>query len=256
MSSQAIGLKSKLFKGDPALEACLISHPAHIMQGGIGNHVSKIQTALATLDGAVIDSGELSAKRYGTTTAAAVLAYKTKRNIVNQDYQNKADNIVGKMTIKSLDDEMLRFERTPLIIPKIPPPMPFSHPKCKASTEVFRSILTGLGLSNTVLGGPEGVFDFQNTLPNDVILTLNILGVPAFTPVTVTIPSFGSVSRTFTHLIDPAPITWRFDISASSSKTIPPGVPFIPPGSSIPLPVLVRAAFSTNWRPGEPTCIM
>ncbi|MCY2978476.1 MAG: hypothetical protein NTU79_07405 [Planctomycetota bacterium] len=40
-------------------------------------------------------------------TAAAVLAYKTKRKIINRDYQMTADNIVGKMTMASLDREML-----------------------------------------------------------------------------------------------------------------------------------------------------
>jgi hypothetical protein len=38
--------------------------------------------------------------------AAAVLAYKKKRNIINWSYQQQADNIVGKMTIAALDAEM------------------------------------------------------------------------------------------------------------------------------------------------------
>jgi hypothetical protein len=38
------------------------------------------------------------------------LAYKTKRKIVNRAYQSQADNIVGKMTIRSLDDELLKLE--------------------------------------------------------------------------------------------------------------------------------------------------
>jgi hypothetical protein len=51
------------------------------------------------LDGAAIaEDGQ-----YGTQTANAVLAYKRKRNIINYSYQTQADNIVGKMTITSLD---------------------------------------------------------------------------------------------------------------------------------------------------------
>jgi hypothetical protein len=63
------------------------------------------------LDGAMIDSGELAANKYGRSTADAVLAYKRKRNIVNRSYQTQADDIVGKMTIAALDREMLEQER-------------------------------------------------------------------------------------------------------------------------------------------------
>ncbi len=44
---------------------------------------------------------------------SAVLAYKKARNIINAAYQVQADDIVGKMTIKSLDDEMLALQRDP-----------------------------------------------------------------------------------------------------------------------------------------------
>lgn len=105
-----MSLQSKLFKGDPSLEMCLVHDSSHIMQGAAGDHVSKIQTALCTLDGLRIDPSELSAKRYGPSTAAAVLAFKRKRNIINRSYQTQADNIVGKMTIAALDMEMLAIE--------------------------------------------------------------------------------------------------------------------------------------------------
>lgn len=105
-----MGLNSKLFKGDSALEACLVSDPAHITQGAIGEHVGKIQKALGILDGARIDAEELASKRYGASTAAAVLAFKKKRNIVNRSYQTQADDIVGKMTMAALDREMVEKE--------------------------------------------------------------------------------------------------------------------------------------------------
>lgn len=101
-----MALKSNLFQNDEALEACLVSDPAHVMLGAIGNHVAKIQVALMDLDGLVIDPNELSAKRYGTSTATAVLSFKQKRKIINYSYQTQADNIVGKMTIAALDKEM------------------------------------------------------------------------------------------------------------------------------------------------------
>jgi peptidoglycan hydrolase-like protein with peptidoglycan-binding domain len=104
-------LLSRLFRNDPRLQACLASDPAHITPGCVGDSVGKIQTALAYLDGAQIVALELETKRYGPSTAAAVLAYKQKRNIVNRAYQTRADNIVGKMTIAALDKEIAQRER-------------------------------------------------------------------------------------------------------------------------------------------------
>jgi hypothetical protein len=105
-----MGLQSKQFKGDSSLEACLVRDSAHVTQGARGAHVRKIQEALALLDGAVIDASEKSGQSYGPSTAAAVLAYKRKRNIINPSYQTTADDIVGKMTIAKLDGDMLARE--------------------------------------------------------------------------------------------------------------------------------------------------
>jgi hypothetical protein len=104
-----MALVSQLLGGDPKLQACLVSDPAHILPGAAGEHVSKIQTALQVL-GLAVDSRELSTKRYGPSTASAVLNFKTQRNIVNRSYQTKPDNIVGKMTIAALDAELWRKE--------------------------------------------------------------------------------------------------------------------------------------------------
>lgn len=104
-------LQSKLFTvpRDQKLEDCLIRDSAHITPGTQGEHVKKIQIALNQLsDGKVfliIDG------KYGPKTAAAVKAYKTapSRRILGPG-QITADDIVGKGTIKSLDDEMGIFE--------------------------------------------------------------------------------------------------------------------------------------------------
>ncbi len=107
-------LASALFSGDPKLEACLVNDAAHVTTGAVGPHVGKIQTALADIDGLEIDSGETSASRYGPATAAAVLWFKRKRNIINYSYQTQADDIVGKMTIAALDREMRDLETKPV----------------------------------------------------------------------------------------------------------------------------------------------
>jgi len=102
-----MALQSQLFRGDPKLEAAAVSDPAHILPGARGPHVGKIQRALNALDDAGLDEDGA----YGPATAAAVLAYKRERDIVNRSYQTQADNIVGKMTIAAMDKEMLQWEQ-------------------------------------------------------------------------------------------------------------------------------------------------
>jgi hypothetical protein len=114
-------LESRHFRGDPKLEAAAISDPEHIMLGASGTHVHKIQSALILLDGAVISDDEVQRTFYGASTANAVLAYKQKRNIINRSYQTQADNIVGKMTMASLDREMQKWETLPRAPVRIKP---------------------------------------------------------------------------------------------------------------------------------------
>ncbi len=83
---------------------------AHVKPNDRGDFVKLIQQALAATDNAAIDDGETKAGLYGKSTAAAVLAFKTRRQIINRAYQTRPDDIVGKMTIKRLDDEMAEIE--------------------------------------------------------------------------------------------------------------------------------------------------
>src|SRR5262249_46024401 len=100
-----MALQSQLFRDDSKLEAAAVSDPAHIIQGAIGAHVAKIQFALIQLDGASIAQDST----YGPATAAAVSAFKQKRQILN--FQGKIDNIVGQKTLAALDSEMVAKER-------------------------------------------------------------------------------------------------------------------------------------------------
>lgn len=108
-----MALKSPTFAGDERLEACLVKDSAHLTRGTTGDFVGKVQAALAFLDGLSIDEEELDTQTYGPSTAAAVLAYKKKRKIINTSYQKTEDEVVGKMTIKSLDDELGKAENDP-----------------------------------------------------------------------------------------------------------------------------------------------
>jgi peptidoglycan hydrolase-like protein with peptidoglycan-binding domain len=139
-------LKSYLFAGNARLERCLISDPAHVVLGDIGPHVRDIQIALIYLDGCIIDESEKLAMRYGPSTAAAVLAYKTKRQIINRAYQSSADNIVGKMTIACLDQEMFDYQYTPASSPGrgrcrsygVPAPLAVRDPLLLQNVEALR----------------------------------------------------------------------------------------------------------------------
>jgi hypothetical protein len=110
LESPRMALQSALFVDDDELQACFIHDRAHVTLGAVGGHVTKIHSALTVIDNASIDLAELKEGRYGPSTAAAVLAYKRKRQIVNHSYQSQADDIVGKMTIASLDREMRVIE--------------------------------------------------------------------------------------------------------------------------------------------------
>jgi hypothetical protein len=108
-------LKSRIFAGDRALEACLVNDRAHVTRGAQGDHVSKIQAVVTFLDRSTISEAEIKSKAYGSSTAAAVLAYKQKRQIINFTYQRQADDIVGKVTIKALDDELMSRQADHLV---------------------------------------------------------------------------------------------------------------------------------------------
>ena len=106
-------LKCQLFQTRPEvrnrLEQCLLNDPDHVIPGSRGEHVQKIQSALNRLSkGAGRENFNLKEDGiYGPRTAGAVKAYKNapSRKIMNPP-QKTADDIVGKRTIKSLDDEM------------------------------------------------------------------------------------------------------------------------------------------------------
>jgi hypothetical protein len=110
-------LKSRYFalpafaKARGRLQAAADSHPMHMMPNSKGFHVSIIHHALDILQPFVqsipcptpkyITEKQLGV--YGGYTAAKVLLYKQKLAVINKDYQSKPDNIVGIMTMRSLD---------------------------------------------------------------------------------------------------------------------------------------------------------
>jgi hypothetical protein len=99
-------LQSPQFAGDDRLNECLVDDASHVTPGSFGTFVLKIQLALETLEQIEIPSDEKDNFSYGPATADAVLHYKSIRRIINFAIQQTADNIVGKRTIRSMDDEL------------------------------------------------------------------------------------------------------------------------------------------------------
>jgi len=86
-------LVSQQFKNDDELEQCLVDDVHHVVPGVRGPHVAKIQEALIKLGEGVISAAGLSTMQYGNTTAQSVLAYKTRRGIINKAYQTELSQI-------------------------------------------------------------------------------------------------------------------------------------------------------------------
>jgi hypothetical protein len=105
-----MSLQSELLRDDPRLQSCLTHDASHLVKGTVGSCVARVQTALFVVDGLKIEREEIHSKLYGSSTANAELAFKTRRKIINRKYQTKPDNIVGKMTIAALDKELLKKE--------------------------------------------------------------------------------------------------------------------------------------------------
>ena len=103
-------LRSYILRDDEILQAAADVHKAHILEGQIGDHVRKLQEVLILLDNVVISDDERLRKYFGTSTAKAVLKFKTQRSIINRSYQNTPDPIVGILTMKAIDDELFRLQ--------------------------------------------------------------------------------------------------------------------------------------------------
>lgn len=106
-------LVSRLLRDNRALQQCLLHDQAHVPPGSQGEHVCLIQRALVMLGEKQVNALEYIKGFYGPSTAAAVLAFKTKRGIINRAYQTKPDDIVGKMTIARLDSDLCGIENVP-----------------------------------------------------------------------------------------------------------------------------------------------
>jgi hypothetical protein len=170
-----MGLSSRLFQGNIALEACAVKDSAHILMGAKGEHVAKIQFALFRLDKSTIDRNELIAQAYGKSTAAAVLQYKKKRAIINRSYQSSADNIVGKMTIAALDREYRGIERLLPVLGDcaLSPPKAIA-PQFVQSTAVLDPKAPGASANVQQLRGRTAPGQNEKTVPLNSLVSIYV----------------------------------------------------------------------------------
>jgi hypothetical protein len=244
-------LVSKLFRNDTKLQACLVNDASHILMGARGTHVAKIQLALSILDDADISLSELRDRLYGASTAAAVLAYKRKREIINRTYQTQADDIVGKMTIAALDKEILAWEHQ-------------RHPR--------RDYYCGDPIRAGV-GTAKSPFVAARFAPSGTRFQLTGSSAPTPTPVPTTPavipgdldilwqPSSGAgaqANRMLKYLIKAVALLKPYGLGIVSSGPSPPDVPFpYDPTVDADDDVEVTQAFKAaeKMRPGSPSVL-
>ena len=87
------------------IQACADRHAAHILPKSQGHYIWLIKLplmiVLKRLPGAIPTPDPDDGKFFGKAMEYNVLEYKRIMKLVNHDYQNKADNIVGIMTIRA-----------------------------------------------------------------------------------------------------------------------------------------------------------
>jgi hypothetical protein len=168
-------LRSQLFSSSKELQACLSTDAAHVVPGARGAHVALIQSALVRFRFLSIDDARSEARFYGPHTTAAVLAYKQELKIINRKYQSRADNIVGRMTIASLDHGILVLDDL-IRGPRLAPP-PGPHPKSPKPTAasaaprrqpIDTKALAGKAAPLTTVTGPGAFGPPLSKLPDDI----------------------------------------------------------------------------------------
>ncbi len=169
-------------KRNDRLEACATTDAAHIAlrtPRERGEHVAKVQAALAVLVANANLGDELGRMEYGPLTAAAVLRYKQthKPPIVNFSYQSQADNIVGRMTIQALDEDMLkRPPATPSVTPPAPAPAPIPLPVPKDWFVTSLSLSTFSAIVAFGFTAATGTIKFEKPNGDAVTLPIGLFG--------------------------------------------------------------------------------
>lgn len=203
-----MALISKLFTSPPdaKLEHCRVNDAGHVAlnANNKGPHVGKIQQALlmiAGMDRALAEvtsrqefAKEQASQTYGQATAAAVLKYKQDRKIINASYQKTADNLVGKMTIVSLDQSVALIE---------------------AAAQARVRLLPYIGLHSIESSDPRAFATPGSRTPSTLSATAPALRLSAMHAPT-TAQSLMPVTM---HVAKPAPLVGNADLAPTSTGT-------------------------------------
>lgn len=169
------------------LTNCLNLDSAHIRPGDKGDHVAAIQDALTALRQRLPDLGLLEIKdkrgEYGDDTRNAVKKYKEINNIVRKG--QPLDNIVGRMTITQMDNDLVNGPPPP----EPPKPVVINAPveiaSSKPSENLAKDDLTSDFRAVPKANGNLRIFEFESKsnaeLEGMMVADLR-LGHPKFGP--------------------------------------------------------------------------
>jgi hypothetical protein len=173
---------------------------------------------------------------YGPKTAAAVLAYKSnhKPPILNVALRQRSpDNIVGKLTLQSLDDDMVALERvspSPSVAPTVPT-TPVGPPVATETRVVMRKTvskiemsLAGAGRVNPVAPPPAGqpVLDLLLNKATAAGLATAVADRIAKHPLEARDPDFGTEKFRMERPIDTRLVMTRMDVTVTITDDTDP----------------------------------
>ena len=103
---------SKHFSGNAALEACLVKDSPHVVLGADVGRTWRRSSRRYSPSMAFDRGLRVHRRDLWPDDRCCCAQVQETHDIINRSYQQQADNIVGKMTIDSLDKGMLAAERT------------------------------------------------------------------------------------------------------------------------------------------------
>lgn len=219
------------------LNACLKTDSAHILPkargGKDGPHVTTIQNALMKIRGAAPGLGIQpitdASGTYGHTTAAAVLKYKGAKGIKRSG--QPLDDIVGRMTITQLDDDL----RVGHLDPPGPGPQPGPGPGpgpqpstttievCKQNANITLNGTTAPVAAGTKMSAADWIKETQATFDTICAIPLGKSIVDTVRQKIEIIPYPGAEVSASTHPPVAGVYTIKFTASHIKSLELKPG---------------------------------